>query len=510
MPEEKKKKRLKKQKNKATLSQKLLRMISVILLLAMVTIILATYKGLDVIYLAYSAIKMFYGEREITAAYEDGGSEFFLAMDNIEREYEVNVEIYAQDGKFVYASSYKGEMSEPPYNGDVIELPESEKKNYEETMDLGETNDNMFKLFRDTESGKNSEYLVGTWKTEAGIELKIFKLKSVVDTNAQIAFTFISAVTIILLSAALIVVAIFVRHITKPLNEMSRVTHNMSKLDFSKKCAPNNVAEISLLSDSINEMSDSLETALVDLRQKNKKLQDDIEQEKTIDQLRQVFIAGISHELKTPIAIIQGYSEGLKLFLESDPEMAAKYCDTIIEETNRMNSLVMQLLDIIKYESGEYKLLYADFNLYDTVQDWIDRNSEILKEKGITAVNEIGRDFTAFGDSFILSSVVNNYMSNAVSHVSGDMRICVSAAETEKGNYRVSIFNTGTPIAAKDIDQIWNSFYRADKAMSRSQGHFGLGLAIVAAIQKLHEQEYGVLNHEDGVEFWFDVKKFDQ
>ena len=133
-----------------------------------------------------------------------------------------------------------------------------------------------------------------------------------------------------------------------------------------------------------------------------------------------------------------------------------------------------------------------------------------LKEKGITPINDVSEDMICFGDRFILSTVVNNYMSNAVSHVSGDMIIQASAKEISDDRYRISIFNTGTPIAEKDIDQIWNSFYRADKAMSRAQGRFGLGLAIVAAIQDLHEQDYGVINHENGVEFWFDVKKYDK
>ena len=169
----------------------------------------------------------------------------------------------------------------------------------------------------------------------------------------------------------------------------------------------------------------------------------------------------------------------------------------------------MKLLDIIKYESGEYTPSYEAFNLFELIEDWLTRNSEILKEKGITSVNTVNSDFIAYGDSFILSTVVNNYLSNAVSHVCGDMIIKVSAEEIDGCRYRVSIFNTGIPIAAKDIGKIWDNFYRADKAMSRSQGRFGLGLAIVASIQKLHKQDYGVINHEDGVEFWFDVKKYD-
>ena len=110
------------------------------------------------------------------------------------------------------------------------------------------------------------------------------------------------------------------------------------------------------------------------------------------------------------------------------------------------------------------------------------------------------------GDSIILASVINNYLSNAVSHVKAPNIIRVYAQETDTA-YRVCVFNTGLPIADKDIDKIWNSFYRADKSMSRSQGRFGLGLAIVASIQKLHGQGYGVKNQADGVHFWFDIKK---
>lgn len=495
-------------KTKRTLNQKLLNIISTVLVLIIAAIVFVTYIGLDIIYLSYAAIDSFFASYKIEDAYFDQDHDFFLALDNIEREHAITVEIYSPNGDFVYASSFKGEMSAPPYGKYSLVVPEVEKKNYEIIQDLGEFENNAFNLSQDTSGSKNVVYLVGTWVFESGSTVKIFKVKSNVDTNAKIAVTFISFVTIAIVCIAILVISILIRRITTPITEMSHITKNMSALDFSQKCQTSDVAEIALLADNINEMSDSLETALLDLQQKNKKLQDDIEQEKTIDQLRQLFISGVSHELKTPIAIIQGYSEGLKLFLESDPETAKKYCDTIINETERMNDLVMKLLDIIKYQSGEYKLMYESFNIHELIENWIERNSEILKEKGITGSNEIDPVMTCVGDRFILSTVVNNYMSNAVSHVSGEMIIKATAKEISDERYRISIFNTGTPIASKDIDQIWNSFYRADKAMSRAQGRFGLGLAIVASIQDLHEQDYGVINHANGVEFWFDVKKF--
>lgn len=506
MPRDKKKK----DKHKINLSSKLLRTIAILLVIFMAIIIVSFAKGIDLIYLGYSAISSAYGETKIVSAYSKGDSDnFLLEMDNIEREHEFVVELYTRDGRLVYSSSYKGEMSVPPYDGDSIALPDSEKKNYDVVMDLGKSKENSFFLGRDTSSTNNYRYLVGTWGEKDGMTVRIFKATATIDAASKIAFIFITVIMAILVSVMFIIMSVFVRRTVKPLTEMSIITKNMSNLDFSKKCKPNNVYEISQLSESINEMSSSLEQTLVNLKEQNKKLEDDIEKEKTIDQLRQVFISGISHELKTPIAIIQGYAEGLKLFLDSDPETAKKYCDTVISETERMNELVMRLLDITKYESGEYKLLYEDFNISGVIDDWIERNSERLHANGITAVNEVDKSIVGFGDLFILSTVVNNYMTNAAAHVKEPNKIIVSSAENGTNGYRISIFNTGEPIAEKDIDKIWNSFYRVDKAMSRAQGHFGLGLAIVAAIQKLHEQGYGVKNHDDGVEFWFDVKKFD-
>lgn len=504
-----KQKKEQKKLQRRSLSSKLIRTISVILVFVMAVIIFITYKGLDYVYLAFSGVRAFSAEREIEELFVNPDDNFITTLDTLEREYEVSIEIFTANNNLVYSTSYKGEMSSPPYGENSIILPDSEIKNYSDYMDLGSTTNNSFRLSQDTSGSRNTVYLEGTWKTDTGMTIKIYKVKTAVDISTKIAVIFISGVAMVVLAAAFILITTYVHQVTKPIGEMSVITKNMSKLDFSKKCEPNNITELAVLSDSINELSDSLETALVDLQQKNRKLQDDIEQEKTIDNLRKVFISGVSHELKTPIAIIQGYAEGLEVFLESDPETAKKYCATIISETERMNNLVMKLLEIIKYESGEYNILYEHFNLKETIDSWFVRNNEKLKEKGITAINDIDESFVAFGDTFIIPTVVNNYISNAVSHVQGKMIIRADAKEISSDRYRVSIFNTGDPIAAKDIDHIWDSFYRADKAMSRSQGRFGLGLAIVAAIQNLHGQAYGVVNHDDGVEFWFDVKKYE-
>ncbi|MBQ6019029.1 MAG: two-component sensor histidine kinase, partial [Clostridia bacterium] len=138
---------------------------------------------------------------------------------------------------------------------------------------------------------------------------------------------------------------------------------------------------------------------------------------------------------------------------------------------------------------------------------WFSRNAEVLSGKGIRYENEIPKGLLCSGDSMLMASVINNLLSNGVSHIDGE-RILRARAKELDGKYRVYLFNTGSNIAEKDLEFIWNSFYRADKSMSRAEGRFGLGLTIVASIQKLHHMEYGVINEPDGVSFWFDVKKF--
>ena len=147
-------------KHKRTLNQKLLNIITTVLVLIIAAIVIATYEGLDMVYLAYAAVDSFFASYEVEDAYLDKSTDFFVVMDSIEREHAITIEIYSPSGEFVYSSSYKGEMSHPPYGRRSYIVPETEKRNYEVIQDLGEFENNSFDLSRDTSSGKNTEYLV--------------------------------------------------------------------------------------------------------------------------------------------------------------------------------------------------------------------------------------------------------------------------------------------------------------------------------------------------------------
>ena len=342
-----------------------------------------------------------------------------------------------------------------------------------------------------------------------GEQLKVCIQVSQISSTTKIDFTISFLTVMLLMVIGLLIIWIFIKRIIRPISVMRDITDKIAKLDFSQKCPETKMTELTDLAQSINTLSDSLDEALTDLKQKNEKLLEDIENERTIDNLRQTFISGLSHEMKTPIAIIQGYAEGAKMFYAAgNADAADKYCDIIADEAGRMNTMIVKLLEITKYASGAYVPVREDFDVRELAEDWFERNASILEEKGITVQNDIPAGLTGNGDKLILSSVVNNYLSNAVSHADGEKRIRAYCRETENA-WRVCIFNTGNHIDAKDIDKIWTSFYRADKSLSRSQGRFGLGLAIVVAIQELHGESYGVENVDGGVEFWFDVKRSD-
>ena len=431
---------------------------------------------------------------------------FLGTLQEVEKKVDSNIEIYTADGTFVYSPlalirELPADLSEAP------EIDRAYRKDYTPTFGSIRSSGKGFQILETTRLNTKVTFLNCYQYLPGGERLEICMQVSQLTTTTKIDFVIFFVLLMLVLIISLLIFSVYVKRLTKPIKNMCEITDKMAKLDFTEKCPPTKLSEITELSSSINQLSDALDRSLSDLQQKNRKLQEDIENERTIDNLRQTFISGISHELKTPIAIIQGYAEGAKMFYATgNTESADAYCDVIAEEATRMNAMIMKLLEITKYSSGAYEPQREDFSVRELVDEWFTRNEALLEEKGIAWENRIPAAFVGNGDRLILYSVVNNYISNAVSHAEFEKRI-VADCTAEADRLRVRIFNTGKHIGDKDIDKIWTSFYRADKSLSRSQGRFGLGLAIVAAIQQLHGMGYGVENVENGVEFWFDVKK---
>ena len=483
---------------------RLMRGIMIIMLLTVLIPVIAYNNLPEWVYYATPATRLWIATQEISAAYEDGN--LLEVLKDTEKHYDTTIEITTADGRFIYST--QALIHELPQ--DLSQAPDvdAEYALQYETRSGTKTTDNKGYLIKEY-SGRDYTvtFLDCYVYLSSGDCVDVYMQVSQVGTTTRISMIVSFLAVMLSVALALAVISSYIKRITKPVEQMVDTTEKMAKLDFSEKCPESTVSELNSLSESINELSSALDYALTDLKKKNEKLEEDIENERTIDNLRQTFISGISHELKTPIAIIQGYAEGAKMFYASgNAEAADSYCDIIMNESVRMNEMIMKLLEITKYSSGAYEPQREDFAVGEFVREWFERNEALLAEKGISYEIAVPDNVMGNGDRLILSSVLNNYLSNAVSHVEGEMRLRVRCEDAVSA-WRIYVFNTGKPIADKDIDKIWDSFYRADKSLSRSQGRFGLGLSIVAAIQKLHGENYGVVNRPNGVEFWFDINK---
>ena len=318
---------------------------------------------------------------------------------------------------------------------------------------------------------QNAQYIVYVRPMSFGGTVEMFSRKSTIDDNANAAIAVTTGTGIAALTLALFAVYFYSKRFTKPLIEMRNVTKNIAETDFSHKCTAETRDEIGELAGSINQLSASLEATLADLSEKNRKLQSDIAHEQRVDKMRKDFISNVSHELKTPISIVQGYAEGAKLLCESgNNAKAEEYCDIIVSEAEKMNALVLQLLELSQYESGSMQIRREAFDFAALCADYARANALKFSEKGIAFEANVPSPCMCFADRVKIQMVLNNYLSNAVSHAAGEKKITLQA-EKSGDFWHITVFNTGEPIADEDIGKIWDSFYRADKSHSLSLIH---------------------------------------
>lgn len=295
------------------------------------------------------------------------------------------------------------------------------------------------------------------------------------------------------------------KQVTKPLNRLAELSKRMADLDFDVKYTGGGANEIGQLGEHFNRMSEKLQTAYSQLLTANNELQKDIEKKERIDEMRKEFLSNVSHELKTPIALIQGYAEGLQECINDDAESREFYCEVIMDEASRMNGLVQKLLTLNQLEFGNDQVVMERFDLAVLIRNKI-QSVSILAQQKEARIEYNGEDtLPVWGDEFKVEEILTNYLSNALNHIDGERRIEVKA-EHIGSVIRVTVFNTGQQIPEDDIGRIWDKFYKVDKARSREYGGSGVGLSIVKAIMESFHQKYGVYNTEDGVSFWFELR----
>ena len=346
------------------------------------------------------------------------------------------------------------------------------------------------------------------------------------DSSIRFSTRLFLIVSVVILSFEASLVLFMSGTVTRPIIRMSHVARRMARLDFDAKAPEDRKDEIGELGHSMNEMSLKLESTVSELKSANASLSQDIAEKEKIEEMRSEFLSHVSHELKTPLALIQGYAEGLKESVNDDPESRDFYCDVIRDEAQKMNILIMKLLNLNELEFGTEPLKIVRFDVMEQIRGILQANSILLEQKKVKVTEPKEESVYVWADAFKMSEVFTNYLSNAIHYVKegGEIRISVEHIPGDQGTsvtaelvpdppvrtavgdrVRVSVFNEGPTLSEEALEKVFVKFYKEDAARTRSYGGSGIGLSIVEAIQKAHGQDYGVYNEENGVVFYYDM-----
>ena len=386
---------------------------------------------------------------------------------------------------------------------DTIEsdIYEQEIKSFRQTI-----NKNGHIIYTQNDDYSQGRYLTLIGQMPLGNDMFYAVLRiSIPSIEANIGYSrfFIIITGGITLLFSLIIAYLISRHWVKPILQINTITKKMSHMDFSGKFKGKTTDEIGELGENINFLSDRLEQSIDELQRINNHLEDELKKERQIDEMRQNLLANVSHDLKTPIAIIQGYAEGLRENISESQEDREFYSSVIIEEADRMNKLVRQILSLSQLELGKIKPEIETMEISSYIDITIGKFSLMFKEKGIN-IESKAEKCMILADSNMLSQVLVNLITNAADHTKRNGNIIITTEQKEK-KLHINVFNEGEPIPEDELDKIWLSFYKRDKARTGSYGGTGIGLTIVKTIMEAHKNKFGVFNDENGVNFWFEL-----
>jgi len=352
--------------------------------------------------------------------------------------------------------------------------------------------------------------------------------------SAMAANRFFGYIAIILSIAGTVLAWWLSRRITDPIRQLTDISIRMKNLDFSAKYRGGIRTELDTLGKNMNELSQKLEETISALRTANNDLQRDLDRRNRQEEMRQDFLSNVTHELKTPIALVRGYAEGLQDGIADDPESRAFYLETILEESDRMNTIVQKVLQLNQLEFGDGAVSMERFDIVDMIRNYLENASLLARQAGVSLLFSEEEPVYVWGDPFLIQEVIQNYYSNALHHAEEPPSALPQtpspvsdgkayADETAPGeplrkvidircdqreeHVRVTVFNTGKPIPEDALPHIWEKFYKVDKARTRAYGGSGVGLSIVKAIMDLHHRGYGAENYENGVAFWFELDR---
>lgn len=387
----------------------------------------------------------------------------------------------------------------------LIELVELILGEYKSDVSvLSETD--RYVIQRQTDVRLDSEYLILYGTLSNGNLILMRTALESIHESVTVSNRFLFYIGAVAIAISTLITVIVSGNLTNPLRELTDISKRMTELDFEARYVQKSSRrnEIDELGEHMNGLSMTLEKTISELKSANNQLLIDIEQKTQIDAMRREFLSNVSHELKTPLALVQGYAEGLKECINEDAESRDFYCEVIMDETDKMNRMVKKLLTLNQLESGGETVTMERFNLTELICCVLHSAEILLSQREIRVTECPTEPVYVWADEFMVEEVVTNYLSNAIHYAGGAKEIAIRCYQ-KAGCVRVGVFNTGSPIPPEETDKIWTKFYKVDKARTREYEGSGIGLSIVKAVMESHHRECGVINHEHGVEFWFEL-----
>ena len=379
-------------------------------------------------------------------------------------------------------------------------------RNSNEVLEKG--NKYTMTKFRDNKTNMN--FILLSAELDNSYELYVRMPVAAIEESVKISNEFLSIIAVFVIIIGGIVLSIVSRRFTEPIIELNDIAKKMSNLNFTQKYNPSDSHdEIDMLGENINVLSDKLEKTINQLRNTNIELEKDVEEKSQIDDMRKSFISDVSHELKTPIALIQGYSEGLIENVNTDEESRKFYAEVILDEATKMDRLVKRLLELMKLEYGTMQFNNKEFDLVELENEIIRKSAVMIDKQDIIMENNVSGELKVFADDFYIDQVLTNYITNAIKYateINGEKRVRIENEIDEKNKkVRVKVFNSFVEFSEEEINRIWKRFYKIDESRNREDGGNGIGLSLVKAIMNQYGNKYGVKNVAGGVEFYFEL-----
>lgn len=361
------------------------------------------------------------------------------------------------------------------------------------------------------DSRLQSNYITLTGQLNNGVTIQMRSPIAAIQESVGITNRFLILSGAATLLLAMGIIFFLARNFTRPIRELSRIAGNVSRLDFHDRYTRSGRDELADLGASINSMSLSLERTISDLKTANLQLMSDIQLKTQQNEARRAFISNVSHELKTPIALISTYAEGLKEDIAGGAANKEYYCEVIEDEAQKMSDLIKKMTMLMQLEAGGGEQLVIErFDIAELVINLMNKNEIRFAQRGIHPIPPDPTPVYVWADDYLIENVLTNYLSNALNHVEDGGRVQVRIFPVDDGRVRVTVFNSGSSIPEEDLPRVWESFYKVDKARTREYGGTGIGLSVVAAIMKAHKMPYGVYNchgdYGDGVEFFIELE----